>query len=260
MRSKLARHYAHDLYARNLAANSAEVVVPLIVELVKPTSVIDVGCGRGAWLKVFRANGVERIAGLDGDYIDPATLAIPAECFRAADLSGAFEIERGRFDLAVCLEVGEHLQPRFAANLVRQLVAAAPIVVFSAAPPGQPGGGHVNCQPLSYWRALFDGCGFKMLDPLRPQIRDDQRVAWWYRQNVVMFASPEAIAANPALAKYAEVPAGLESEWVHMWVAAAQSAGTATRVRRMTGRVLRRATKSLLAMQAITKLTRTKQP
>jgi hypothetical protein len=260
MRRRLARHYAHDLYARNLAANSAVVVVPFIVELVKPTSVVDVGCGRGAWLKVFRDNGVNRIVGLDGDYIDPATLVIAADCFHSIDLSGAFEIGRGRFDLAVCLEVGEHLQPRFAANLVRQLVAAAPIVVFSAAPPGQPGGGHVNCQPLSYWRALFNDCGFKMLDPFRPRIRDDQRVSWWYRQNMVLFASPEAIAANPALANYAEVPPGFESEWVHMWVAAANSAGAATRVRRLTGRVLRRARKSLLAMQAFTKLSRTKHP
>ena len=260
MRRRLARHYAHGLYARNRAANSAEVVVPLIVELVKPTSVIDVGCGRGVWLKVFLANRVNRIVGLDGDYIDPATLEIPSDCFHPVDLSGAFEIGPERFDLAVCLEVGEHLSPRFAPHLVRQLAAASPIVVFSAAPPGQTGGGHVNCQPLSYWRALFDAHGFKMLDPFRPRIRDDQRVSWWYRQNMVLFASPEAIAANPALAEYAEVAPGFESEWVHMWVAANQAAGTATRVRRLTGRVLRRARKSLLAMQEITKLSRTKHP
>jgi hypothetical protein len=58
---------------------------------------------------------------------------------------------------------------------------------------------------------------------------------------MVMFASPDAIAANPALASW-EVPPGLESEWVYRWVADAQ-AGTA--VRRLTGRVIRRARKAL---------------
>jgi hypothetical protein len=113
--------------------------------------------------------------------------------------------------------------------------------MFSAAPPGQWGGGHINCKPLSYWRKIFEEFGFRTLDPFRPRIRDDRRVAWWYRQNMVMFASPDALAANPALAKW-EVPPGLESEWVYRWVADAQ-AGTA--VRRVAGRVIRRARKAL---------------
>ncbi|MGP0086403.1 MAG: hypothetical protein ACLP0B_22710, partial [Steroidobacteraceae bacterium] len=103
---------------------------------------------------------------------------------------------------------------------------------------------HINCRPLSYWREIFEEFGFKMLDPFRPKLRDDRRVAWWYRQNMVMFASPDAITANPALAEW-EVPPGLESEWVYRWVADALSAGPATRVRRLTGRVLRRARKAL---------------
>ena len=84
-----------------------------------------------------------------------------------------------------------------------------------------------------------------MLDPFRPKLRDDRRVAWWYRQNAVLFAKPEAIAANPALADYPEVEQGLESEWVYIWVADAQAAGPATRARRLTRRVLHRASQAL---------------
>ena len=47
-------------------------------------------------------------------------------------------------------------------------------------------------------------------------------MAWWYRQNMVLFVSPEAIAANPALKEYPEVEQGFESEWVHMFVAEAR--------------------------------------
>jgi SAM-dependent methyltransferase len=241
MRKRLASFYAEEMYAEDSSSPSAGVVVPMVVELIHPSSVLDVGCGRGAWLKAFSANGTKKIVGLDGDYIKPSTLLIPADRFRSTKLDSRFEIPVERFDLATCLEVAEHLPERHSKYLVGKLTSAAPVVMFSAAPPGQWGGGHINCKPLSYWRKIFEEFGFRTLDPFRPRIRDDRRVAWWYRQNMVMFASPDAIAANPALVKW-EVPPGLESEWVYRWVADAQ-AGTA--VRRLTGRVIRRARKAL---------------
>jgi hypothetical protein len=241
MRKRLASFYSGEMYAEDTSSPSAAVVVPMVVELIHPASVLDVGCRRGAWLSAFLANGIKKIVGLDGDYIDPSTLKFPADCFRSTNLSDKFEIPAEKFDLATCLEVAEHLPERHAKYLIGKLTSAAPQVLFSAAPPGQWGGGHINCKPLSYWRKIFEDCGFRTLDPFRPRIRDDQRVAWWYRQNMVMFATPDALAANPALARW-EVPPGLESEWVYRWVADAQ-AGTA--VRRLTGRVIRRARKAL---------------
>jgi len=245
MRKRLADYYAEEMYQRDRARDSARVVVPMVVALMHPSSVLDVGCGRGAWLGEFKANGVSKIIGLDGSYLKQSTLLFPAECFRPTDLSGKFEIPAGRFDLAMSLEVAEHLPALNARHLVKQLTSAARQVLFSAAPPGQGGRGHINCQPLSYWRKIFEQFGFKMLDPFRPRLRDDQRVAWWYRQNMVLFVAPEAFAANPALADCGEVPQGLESEWVHMWVADSQAAGPATRVRKLTGRVIRIAGKAL---------------
>jgi len=245
MRKSLTDFYAEDLYERDLAHDSARIVVPMVVALARPSSVLDVGCGRGAWLSEFKAQGVDKIVGLDGAYLKPSTLLFPAECFRPTDLSSKFEIPPDRFDLAICLEVGEHLPAGNSRHLVRQLTSAAPQVLFSAAPPGQWARGHTNCQPLSYWRKIFEEFGFKILDPFRPKLREDRRVAWWYRQNMVLFASPDAIAANPAWADCPEVPPGFESEWVHMWVAGALAAGPATRVRKLTKRVLRRARRAL---------------
>jgi SAM-dependent methyltransferase len=241
MRKRLASYYAEDMYAGDRSSPSAAVVVPMVVELMHPSSVLDVGCGRGAWLGAFLANGVEKVIGLDGDYIKPSTLLFPAERFRPTNLSAKFEIPPDRFDLATCLEVAEHLPERHSKYLVGRLTSAAGHVLFSAAPPGQEGGGHINCKPLSYWRKIFEDFGFRMLDPFRPRIRDDRRIAWWYRQNMVMFVSLHAIAANPKLAT-CEVPPGLESEWVYRWVADAQAEGA---VRRFTGGVIRRARKAL---------------
>ncbi len=245
MRKNLANYYAEDMYEPDRTLGSARVVVPIVVALTHPASVLDVGCGRGAWLSAFREQGIQEIAGLDGNYIKPSTLLIPADRFHPTDLSGKFEIPADRFDLALCLEVAEHLPAPNARHLVQQLTSAAPLVLFSAAPPGQGGEGHINCQPLSYWRKIFEELGFRMLDPLRPALRDNRQVEWWYRQNMILFSSQEAIDANPALADCGEVPPGLESEWIHMWVVDAQIAGPARRVRRLTQRVLRLASNAL---------------
>jgi len=244
MRKRLASFYAGEMYADDRAGPSARIVVPMLVELIRPSSVLDLGCGRGAWLSAFIANGIEKFVGLDGDYIPPSTLLFPADRFRPINLSARFELPPDRFDLAICLEVAEHLPARNSRHLVQQLTSAAPQVLFSAAPPGQSGGGHINCQPLSYWREVFAEFGFRMLDPFRAKLRDESRVAWWYRQNMVLFVSPAAIAANPALAKCAEVTPGLESEWVYMWTAG-QQFWPATGERRLTRRVLLRASKLL---------------
>ena len=246
MRKSLANYYAEDFYERERSLGSARVVVPLLMELTHPSSVVDVGCGRGAWLSAFREQGIERIVGLDGDFIKPSTLVIPADRFHPTDLSGKFQIPEGGFDLAVCLEVAEHLPGRNSRHLVRQLTSAAPQVLFSAAPPGQDGAGHINCRPLSYWRKIFEELGFRMLDPLRPKLRDNRNVEWWYRQNMVLFVSHTMIAADPALADVAEVPPGLESEWVYMWVAGPQS-WPASPERSLVRRILQRTRKALLS-------------
>lgn len=179
---------------------SAEVVVPMVIDLVGPESVVDIGCGRGAWLSAFRRCGVYDVVGLDGDYVDRDGLAIPSDCFQAADLSQPIRLGRS-FDLAVCLEVAEHLPASASANLVGALTTAAPVVLFSAAIPGQGGVGHVNEQWPDYWRSLFEQKGYVALDILRPQLWDDPRVAFRYRQNSFLYASVEHVGEHPDLAE-----------------------------------------------------------
>jgi SAM-dependent methyltransferase len=193
---------------------SAEIIVPVLLEYVQPTSVVDVGCGGCDWLRVFLDHGVSSVLGLDGDYVDPSRIAIPKECFRAVDLSYPFEVP-GTFDLAVSVEVGEHLPGRAARPLVRALSAAAPVVLFSAAVPGQGGRSHMNEQWPSYWRNLFAEYGYTRLDPIRPRIWRDTRIAWWYRQNLFLFASAAAIAHAPALQAEASLASEQDIELLH---------------------------------------------
>jgi SAM-dependent methyltransferase len=180
------QHFFEDQLAAS--ARSANSIVPIVLSLAGPSSVVDVGCGIGCWSAAFLAHGLE-VTGIDGDWVQPDMLQIPAANFTVHDLRQELRLERS-FDLAVCIEVAEHLPPSRAVSLVRDLTRLAPCVLFSAAVPGQGGTDHINEQPLSYWVALFQEQGYQPLDCLRPEIWDDDRIGWWFRQNLVFFARP----------------------------------------------------------------------
>jgi SAM-dependent methyltransferase len=178
-----------------LTKRSAEVVVPLVMDLLAPRTVCDVGCGRGVWLSVFAEHGVREVLGMDGDYVDRTTLEIGEESFLQADLEQGVPAA-GAFDLAISLEVAEHLPDSAAARFVDGLVALAPAVLFSAALPGQGGTRHVNERWPDYWRAHFERHDYVPIDCVRPLIWDRSEVRVWYRQNIILFAAPALIASN----------------------------------------------------------------
>jgi SAM-dependent methyltransferase len=178
---------------------SAEVVVPLLLDLAGPASVVDVGCGRGQWLAVVRECGIQDVFGLDGRDVDTTRLAIPPECFREVDLSTGFSIER-RFDLVLCLEVAEHLPASRAERFLDCLTALGPVVAFSAAIPHQGGVHHVNEQWPDYWIRRFDDRGYRSFDPIRAGIWDNASVEYWYAQNLLVFVAADAVDRLPGLA------------------------------------------------------------
>jgi SAM-dependent methyltransferase len=181
--------YSADFFRnhRDGAWRSAQAMIPLILDFLAPRSVIDVGCGQGTWLAVFREHGVADVCGVDGDYIDRQRLEIPAECFLARDLSQPLRLPR-RFDLAISLEVAEHLPPESADVFVESLVRLSPVVLFSAAAPYQGGTQHLNEQWPAYWAKQFAAHDFLPVDCLRRTLwaRDD--VEWWYAQNTLLYA------------------------------------------------------------------------
>jgi SAM-dependent methyltransferase len=197
-----------------LARRSAEAIVPQVMDLLAPRSVCDVGCGRGIWLAVFRQHGADRVIGTDGDYIDPSRLEIDTDSFVPANLEEGVPIE-GPFDLAVSLEVAEHLAESVAERFVEDLVRLAPAVLFSAAVPGQGGLDHVNEQWPDYWQALFDRHGYLAIDCIRPRIWDRKEVAFWYRQNTLLFAQKDLINSRESLKREYATSAGKSLSVVH---------------------------------------------
>lgn len=192
--------YGEDFYdyVNNTARASAEVVVPLLMEMLFPESVVDVGCGEGMWLSLFSACGVQKIVGMDGDYVQRQRLLIPEDCFFPTDLTQTFDHSE-RFSLAISLEVAEHLPESSARMFVSSLVRLADVVLFSAAIPGQGGTNHLHEQWPEYWTSLFEEHGYHVVDAIRPLIWSNDSVAVWYRQNMLIFSNEKCLNESSPL-------------------------------------------------------------
>ena len=173
-------------YQKSGSRSSADEVVPVVYDIVRPTSVVDIGCGVGTWLAAFARAGVSESLGLDGDHVPRGELMIPLERFQPTDLSRPFDLSR-TFDLAISLEVAEHLPSSSADGFIRSLTNLAPVVLFSAAVPHQGGWQHLNEQWPEYWAERFARHRFFPVDCVRERFWTSPNVRWWYAQNMILF-------------------------------------------------------------------------
>jgi SAM-dependent methyltransferase len=179
--------------------SDARQIIPEVLQLICPRSVIDLGCGIGVFLSAFRESGVTDVVGVDGHWVDQGRLKIPAEDFLSADLREPFTLDR-TFDLAISTETAEHLPPSSAESFVDSLTRLAPVILFSAAVPFVPGNLHINCQWPSYWTRLFSARGFSAADAIRKRIWT-KRVHWCYSQGLLFFVKTDDLAGYPLLAR-----------------------------------------------------------
>lgn len=183
---------------KDLSYRSAQQVIPIVQQFVPIRSVCDVGCGVGTWLRAFREAGVQDIVGLDGYYVDKKLLEIPGSAFHEADLRRPLRLDRS-FDIAMSIEVAEHLPGNRSISFVKDLTRLAPVVLFSAAIPRQGGTAHINEQWQSHWAAIFAQYDFVTCDVLRPLIWNNADIARWYRQNIFLFCRRDFLPAVPRL-------------------------------------------------------------
>src|SRR5689334_7784263 len=192
--------YNDDFYAhqRQGSNRSAKAVVPLLHEIVRPRSVLDVGCGIGTWACEFIRLGVPEVWGVDGDYVNRQALLIPEESFTSADLTLPLDLHR-QFDLVMSLEVAEHLPARSAATFVDSLVRHGKVIAFSAAIPGQGGTNHVNEQFADYWVKLFTERNYRCVDCIRRLVWRNENADHCYRQNLLLFVAEDCVAPLSAV-------------------------------------------------------------
>ncbi|WP_256360400.1 class I SAM-dependent methyltransferase [Methylomonas koyamae] len=180
-------HIYNDRFYDNQSTGSlksAKAIVPIINEILSPQSVVDLGCGIGTWLSAFIEMGIDDILGIDGPYVEKNKLLINEANFLAADLEKPILLDR-KFDLAISLEVAEHI-PDIAANtFVSSLTSLSDVIIFSAALPYQGGENHINEQWPEYWSDKFVAAGYTPIDYLRLKLWNDSDIEFWYRQNIL---------------------------------------------------------------------------
>lgn len=182
--------YKHDVEVHN--TKDAEAFIPILSQYIQPNSVLDIGCGIGTWLKVFQDKGINDIVGVDGSNVEKKLLAIPSNNFVEHNLTQPLNLNR-KFDLVVCLEVAEHLPIEFADNIIDILTVHSDNILFSAALPMQHGQNHLNEQPFKFWVEKFNLRGYTVKDIFRGQIWDNQKIKWWYRQNMFLISKSNPI-------------------------------------------------------------------
>lgn len=203
--------YSYDekffYYTNQISARSAEVVVPLLYDALRPSSVLDLGSGCGIWLARWKQTGATDIVGIDGDYVAGKDLVIPPESFIAGDLVRPVDLGR-KFDLAQSLEVAEHLPASRARGFVSDLCRHSDVVFFGAAPPGQGGENHINEQPYEYWQKFFEDEGYEAYDFVRPQVLPRPEVTPWHRYNPVLYVRTSIAHTLPEAVRSTRVPVG----------------------------------------------------
>ena len=203
----LVSKYSDEFYSTRRAHTlaSAMTVLSAVRASFHFDSVVDLGCGTGTWLAAAAELGASRLRGLEGNWVTRDMLDAPAIELNNLDLSRPIPVEAiGRFDLAICLEVAEHLPPHRADGVVDELCSMSDVVLFGAAVPGQRGVGHVNEQWQTYWQVRFADRGYSPND-LRPLFWSDEQVLPHYAQNSFVYTK-----GGPVLA-----PSGFPVNIVH---------------------------------------------
>lgn len=187
--------YDKDFYEEDVeipANNSAAIISNSIIKTFNPKSVIDVGCGTGALLFQLQNDGCQ-VVGLE--YSEAGLQYCRERNVRAIKFNiekDTFSFDKfGRFDVAISMEVAEHLAAIFADRYIELLTTLSSVVIFTAATPGQGGTDHVNEQPHSYWITKFQQQSFIFDEELtilwRLQWEKSGSVAGWYYRNLMIF-------------------------------------------------------------------------
>lgn len=203
----------HMIYG-DMTGESARKILPPLIELFGVTSFVEVGCGNGHWTQAAIDAGVEDYRVVDGPWNNRSALLVDHERFVEADLGEPLHLAQ-KFDMAICLEVAEHVRGDRADVLADSLASMSDVLLFGAAIPLQGGYGHINEQWPSWWREKFEARGYRAYDLVRPAHWTDQSIHYWYRQNAFVYVEESNKGASAVAAKAASASSIMMFDAVH---------------------------------------------
>ena len=180
--------YDQKFYNRQIdgSLKSAKEYIRYLSDLFNFKSVIDFGCGRGTWLKGFEEIGVNKLVGLDGFWNNQENMLSQKIIFKQTDLNKSIKIDE-KFDLALSLEVAEHLEPSSSKLFIKSITSSSDLIMFGAAFLAQPGTNHINTRLHSFWAHIFSEYSFKVYDIFRPEFCGNNKIMPWYQQNTFLY-------------------------------------------------------------------------
>lgn len=147
------------------------------VDAYRPQSVCDFGCGIGSYLEAAYHKGIEDLKGYDigGKHAEKYTALEIRRFIEYRDCTKP--IYTHQYDCVLSFETAEHIAPGGSEMFVANIIGATKknrLILFTAAPPGQEGCGHINCQLPEYWIGLF---GYLKAVPV-PEHKEKISAAW----------------------------------------------------------------------------------
>jgi len=203
--NSLNKLYDDGFYDAQMSGSyrSAKTYAGILSAFFIPDSVADVGCGRGTWLKAFKERGATNLVGFDGEWNAQSNMIEDDITFVQCDLNLPIKMADNdkKFDLAMSLEVAEHLLPSSAEKFVGSLTNLSDIVLFGAAFTGQGGRNHINERPPTYWAALFSPQAYVPFDIFRAAVWGNDDVEFWYQQNTFLYIRKDSSSYATMLSK-----------------------------------------------------------
>lgn len=185
-------YYNDNFYLNQVSQSldSARFYAEILTELIRVDSIIDIGCGRGAWLAAFD----EKIQhdcyfmGVEGPWNKRSDMVIKNLNFLQIDLNEIDQLNLDRkFSLCISVEVLEHLLPKTTEMFINKLCESSDVVLFSAAYKNQGGINHINERVHSDWFKFFERNSYEVYDLFREKLWDNQAIQVWHRQNIFLY-------------------------------------------------------------------------
>lgn len=191
----MKKSYKHNFYKdrHQGTIDAANTILSLVIDMIPEVrSGVDFGCGVGTWLSVLKERGADEVLGLEGSWVDENLLKITKQELSQVNFEEGVALDK-KYDIAISLEVAEHLKSDTAPGFVEAITNASDFVLFSAAIPFQGGTNHVNEQWPDYWIELYEARGYCLIDFIRMKIWDDDSIPFWYKQNILMFVKEDRV-------------------------------------------------------------------
>jgi len=163
-----------------------------IVNMLSLDSILDMGCGVGSYLEGSILAGCDDICGIELNYHIAKRYIVKSisSHIKYGDVTKKLNLNR-EFDCVISFEVAEHIDPLGTDYFIKNLIKySSKYILFTAAPKGQPGRGHINLRKRSFWIKAIEAKGVVYKKDMVKKFREEWKllgVPYYILRNLIIF-------------------------------------------------------------------------